>query len=202
MSEQEIECIKIVLISGSVRPGNNTIKAVNLMAAALRAQENVIATVVDAADYELPLPGLPDKKGHAEKLCNMVTEATGVVLATPEYHGGYSSVLKLIIENLGYPSVLESKPVCMIGVATGDIGAVKALESLRGICSHLGALVLPGVLSIARVHKIFDQQGNCHDELILRRIERLSINMVTFIRDHVCAKLALEKMVRMDGTEI
>ncbi len=190
------DCIHIALISGSVRPGNNTIKAVNLMAEALRHQENVKVTIIDAMHFDLPLPGLRDKDGNAKKLRDIVAEATGVILATPEYHGGYSSVIKLMIENLGYPSVLESKPVCMIGVATGDIGAVKALESLRGICSHLGALVLPGVLSIARVHKIFDAQGKCHDELTLERIERLAGNMVTYIRDHVCPKLALEKMVR------
>ena len=42
-------------------------------------------------------------------------DATGLVFATPEYHGTYSSVTKLIIENLGFPSVLATKPVALLG---------------------------------------------------------------------------------------
>ena len=39
-----------------------------------------------------------------------------VVLATPEYHGSFSSVMKLMIENLGFPSVLEGKSVVHFSV--------------------------------------------------------------------------------------
>jgi NAD(P)H-dependent FMN reductase len=34
--------------------------------------------------------------------------AAAIVLATPEYHGSFSSVLKLVIENLGFPSALAA----------------------------------------------------------------------------------------------
>ena len=58
---------------------------------------------------------------------------------------------KLVIENLGFPSVLAGKPVALVGVAAGRIGAIKSLEQLRGVCSHVGALVLPGAVSVAGV---------------------------------------------------
>ncbi len=32
--------------------------------------------------------------------------------------------MKLVIENLGHPSVLSGKPVALLGVASGAIGAV------------------------------------------------------------------------------
>ena len=48
-----------------------------------------------------------------------------------------------MIENMGFPSVLAGKPVSLLGVAAGRIGAIKSLESLRGVCSHIGAIVLP-----------------------------------------------------------
>ena len=58
----------------------------------------------------------------------MIRRSTGVVLATPEYHGSFSSVMKLMIENLGFPSVLAGKSVALLGVAGGSIGAIKSLE--------------------------------------------------------------------------
>lgn len=41
-------------------------------------------------------------------------------------------MIKLVIENLGFPSPLAAKPVALLGVAAGQIGAIKSLESLQG----------------------------------------------------------------------
>ena len=91
--------------------------------------------------------GSPEVDEFVEK----VSRATGVIFATPEYHGSFSSVTKLAIENLGFPSVISGKPVALLGVAAGAIGAIKSLEQLRGVCSHVGAIVLPGPVSVAGV---------------------------------------------------
>ena len=74
-----------------------------------------------------------------------------VILATPEYHGSFAAMMKLVIENLGFPSTLAGKPVALLGVAAGRIGAIKSLEQLRSVCSHVGAIVLPGPVSVANV---------------------------------------------------
>ena len=39
----------------------------------------------------------------------------------------------------------------------------KSLEELRGVCSHVGAIVLPMAVSVARVQQVFDEEGNCQD---------------------------------------
>jgi len=36
----------------------------------------------------------------------IVGAATGVILSNPEYHESYSSAIKLVIENMGFPSGL------------------------------------------------------------------------------------------------
>ncbi len=41
----------------------------------------------------------------AQRLQESVSRATGIILSTPEYHGSFSSTIKLVIENLGFPSV-------------------------------------------------------------------------------------------------
>ncbi len=144
----------------------------------------------------LPFPGEEDRGGESQRLRDAVSRATGVVFSTPEYHGGYSSVIKLVIENLGFPSVLAGKPVALLGVAAGQIGAVKSLEGLRGICSHVGAIVLPGPVSVAGVQKVFDDEGNCLDEAVEQRIRGVATNLLDYINNHICPRIALEAMVR------
>ncbi len=37
---------------------------------------------------------------------------------------------------------MSGKPVALLGVAAGSIGAIKSLEHLRGVVSHIGGLAL------------------------------------------------------------
>lgn len=195
----EKERIRIVAAVGSVRPGNFTLKAMNLVLDEMGRHRDVETQLIDPAKLKMALPGTAQDNSTMESLQKMVTEATGVILATPEYHGSYSSVIKLVIEHLGFPSVLSGKPVALLGVAAGSIGAIKALEHLRSVCSHVGAIVLPGPVSVAAVHKVFDDQGRCLDPGIEKRIRGVATNLVDYIRNTVCPRVALEQMVRADS---
>ncbi len=188
--------IKIVIINGSVRPGNYTSMASALLAGDLQKDPKVSVEVVHPAELHLPLPGTDFKAEGALKLQEMVKQATAVVLATPEYHGGISSVIKLVIENLGFPSVLAGKPVALLGVAAGSIGAIKSLEQLRSICSHIGAIVLPLPLSIANVQKVFDNAGHTTDPSVEPLIQALAANILNYIHQNICPAVTLEKLLR------
>lgn len=195
----EKERIRIVAAVGSVRPGNFTLKAMNLVLDEMGRHRDVETQLIDPAKLKMALPGTAQDNSTMEALQKIVAEATGVILATPEYHGSYSSVIKLVIEHLGFPSVLSGKPVALLGVAAGSIGAIKALEHLRSVCSHVGAIVLPGPVSVAAVHKVFDDQGRCLDPGIEKRIRGVATNLVDYIRNTVCPRVALEQMVRADS---
>jgi NAD(P)H-dependent FMN reductase len=153
---------------------------------------------MDAAELSLSFPGQPETE-DSERLREAVKDASGVVLATPEYHGGYSAMTKLIIENLGFPSVLRNKPTALLGVAAGRIGAIKSLEQLRAVTSHIGALVLPGSVSIAGVQAAFDKEGNCTDADVESTLRGVATALVEFMKEYVCPKYELEQMVRHDG---
>ena len=187
--------IEIVAIQGSVRPNNFTRKALDLVVDELRKDSDVNVELVDPSALTLAQPGTGDTS-DAENLRALVTNATGVVLSTPEYHGSFSSAIKLVIENLGFPSVLAGKPIALLGVAAGQIGAIKSLEQLRSVCSHIGAIVLPGPVSVAGVQGIFDDDGNCTDASAEKRIRGVSKNLVDYIRGSICPKIALEQMAR------
>ena len=192
--------IRIIAAIGSVRPGNQTAKALALVVDEMRRHDGVEVEVIDPAEIAMSLPGTAADPALMQSLQSKVTAATGVVLATPEYHGRYSSVIKLFIAQLGYPSVLSGKPVALLGVAAGAIGAIKSLEHLRSVCSHVGAIVLPGPASVPNVHKVFDEAGNCLDEGVERRIRRVGTSLIDYIHDRICPKIALEQMVRGDDS--
>ncbi len=187
--------IRVVAFVGSVRPGNFTRKALDLVVDELERDGDVSVRVVDPAALTLPPPGTGDSP-DAESLRDAVSSATGVVFSTPEYHGSFSSVVKLVIENLGFPSVLAGKPVALLGVAGGQIGAIKSLEQLRSVCSHVGAIVLPGPVSVAGVQRVFDADGRCLDEGVEKRVRGVATALIDYIRGSVCPRVALEQMVR------
>lgn len=187
--------ISIVIIGGSLRTDNLTAKAMALAADEIRTHKDITLDVFDPAKMNLPLPGKGTNPAM-ESFQNTVSKATGVILATPEYNGSYSSIIKLLIESLGYPSLLAGKPVGLIGVASGRIGAVKSLEHLSSVCIHNGAIVLPGPASVAEVHKIFDEKGRCLDEKMEQRIRSVANNLINYIRKHICPSMNLEEIVK------
>ena len=187
--------IKIVAVLGSVRPENMTAKVLAIVLDELKHYKDIEVEVIDPS--ELPLNGNSEaSKKAAARLQRVVAKATGVILSTPEYHGSYSSAIKLVIDNLGYPSVLSGKPVALLGVASGQVGAIKALEHLRSVCAHVGSIVLPKVVSIAGVHKLFDAQGRCTDAKAEKRIRSLAESLMEYIQKHVCPLAAFEETVR------
>lgn len=175
---------KIVVISGSRRPGNNTDKALRIALDEIGAAAEV--EVVRAGEWRVLLPGdegaaLPGVADDGERLREKVLGADGLLIATPEYHGSISSTLKLIIDNLGFPSTLEGKDIAIFGVAMGP-GADNAVGHLRHILTHIGGRVLPTETSVGSVHKVFDESGACTDEDVeaaIRAVARALLDHIT-----------------------
>jgi FMN reductase len=175
--------MKILGICGSASADSYTLKAlkVSLQRAAALSHETELISI---SDLRLPLPDAPDSgsKEDAQRILDAVKEASGVILATPEYHGSYSSGIKLIIDNLGYPSALKDKPISLLGTAAGKIGAIKALEHLSSVCSHVGAFVTPGYVSIPNVRKEFSPTGEVLLPATQKLLEQVTDNLLQFMK--------------------
>lgn len=91
-------------MNGTSRPDNFTAKALAVVVDDFGSR-SVATTVFDGRSMSLAFPGQPGTD-DAVRLGTAVKEASGVVLATPEYHGGFSAFTKLEIENLGFPPIL------------------------------------------------------------------------------------------------
>ncbi len=189
--------LTIACLLGTSRPGNYTGKALALVEDELgtnHARYDVVR--FDPAGKSLAFPGDARDLPDADQLRDIVSSAVGVIIATPEYHGTYAAMTKHMIENLGFPSVLSGKPVALLGVAAGVIGAIESLEALRGVLSHVGAIVLPAPVSVAGVQRVFDEDGKVLDEGTEKRVRGVATALVHYIEDHVCPKFTLERMVR------
>lgn len=184
----------IVAISGTSRPNNFTSRALSVVTARL-TQLGAAVQALDAVELRLDFPGRPETE-DAVRLRQAVKAADGVVLATPEYHGTFAAMTKLVLENMGFPSALSGKPVALVGVAQGRIGAIKSLEHLRGACAHMGAIVVPSAVSLAGVQRAFDANGALTDAGARAALEGVAQTLLDFIKNYVCPRVVLEAIVR------
>ena len=190
MSDAEVPPIHLVAVAGSVRPDGFTRRFLDVLLNVLSAYPGVTVDCIDPCDYELAFPGEKAAEVLQDKLIERARNADGFILSTPEYHGSYSSVLKVLIDNMGYPSIMEGKPVSLLGIAAGRLGAIKALEHLRSVSSHLGAIVLPYPVSVAEAHTKLDDDGRCLDDDLTDLIHKCAEQLVTYTRKHHVQKVA------------
>ena len=73
---------------------------------------------------------------------------------------------------------------------------IKTIKSLRGVCSHVGALVLPGAISISGIQNVFDENGQCTDEGTQKSITKCGSNLIDYLLKYTCPDNSLESSVR------
>ena len=96
--------------------------------------------------------GKDDESGYPKdvfRLREEVKHAEGIILGTPEYHGGYSGVLKNALDLMGFEE-FEGKMLGLVGVSGG---------TLREVGRALHACVVPEQASIPQAWQEFDETG-------------------------------------------
>lgn len=163
--------IRIVAICGSLSPNSKTRGALRI---ALQGAETLggETQLIDLREYNLVFSGQiaeADYPKDVVKLKNEVEQAQGIILGTPEYHGGYSGVLKNALDLMGFKE-FQGKVIGLVGVAGGAIGAVNSLNGLRTIGRSLRAWVIPDQVSIPRAWQVFDDSGHITDPDLEKRL--------------------------------
>src|SRR6267154_3165742 len=166
--------VHVVGICGSLRPGSYTQMAIQK---ALEGAEQLGAQteLIDLRHYELVFAN--GSKSQTElpgvaKLCGEVKRADGIILGTPEYHGGFSGVLKNAIDLMGFDE-FEGKMVGLVGVSGGQMGAFDALNTLRNIGRALHAWVIPEQASVPEAWKVFTAEGKISGPKLEERLREI-----------------------------
>jgi NAD(P)H-dependent FMN reductase len=185
--------MKVLSFAGSLRTGSTNKKlareAVRLLGAPLLAR----AEFVDLRDYPMPVydgdlerNGIPDAVG---RLGAKIAEAPALIIATPEYNGGISSVLKNTVDWLSRvrPMPLAGKHLLLLSASPGGFGGVRGLWHSRVPFEALGVYVFPEMMSLPNAGSAFDETGQLRSD----RAQQLQ-NLVGAFAAHAGARLALK----------
>lgn len=174
--------VRIVGIVGSLRAVSYTRFSVHLAlqgAAELGAQTELL----DLRDYTLPFCDGSKEETHyppdVERLRTAVRTATGVIIGTPEYHSGYSGVLKNALDLMGFAE-FEGKTIGLLAVAGGRLGGANSLLGLRSVGRALHAWVLPSEVVVTESKRQFDTNGQVNDPQLAVRLRDLGRQVARF----------------------
>lgn len=165
--------MQILGIAGSLRRDSYN-KAV-LRTAADIAPDGMTITVHDIADvplynYDVEQEGDPD---GVVRLKDAVRDSDGLLIVTPEYQHGTPGVLKNALDWASRPpgeSVLDGKPVAIMGASPGFTGTARSQSQLRQTLTYNACRVLPPPeVLIGRAHERIED-GELVDEGTRKRV--------------------------------
>jgi len=159
-----------------------------LRAAQATAPPGTIVVIHDLAAVPFLNEDLePDRIGPAvAALRAAIAGADALLLASPEYNAGLTPVLKNALDwaSRALPvSVLQGKPVAVMGASPGGFGTILSQEALRPVLARAGCRQLPDTaLRVARAATLFDADGDLTDEATRARVASLIAALVPWSR--------------------
>lgn len=170
--------VKIVGIAGSLRSGSYSYQALEQAAQRVNALDAEME-ILDLRLLNLPFCNGEDNYGDypdVAKLRETVKQADGLVLATPEYHGGVSGVLKNALDLMSFDE-LSGKVTGLISVLGGQPNS-NALNDLRLIMRWVHGWVIPEQVAIGQAWKAFGEDGKLLDEGIAKRLDAFAQSLI------------------------
>jgi NAD(P)H-dependent FMN reductase len=182
---------KILAFAGSLRGDSLNRKLVRIAAQGAR-DAGAEVTEIDLRDLPMPVfdgdfereQGLPP---NAKLFKRLLIEHRAMLIASPEYNTAITAVLKNAIDWASRTEPGDAAHVAFRGkigglmsASPGNYGGVRSLAMLRAILSHLGVIVVPAQLSIARANEAFDTNGNLRDKGQGDAVRSIGAEVVSF----------------------
>ncbi len=167
--------VKVLAFAGSTRKDSYNKKLV-AQAAEMARQKGAKVTVIDLLDYPMPLydGDLEAKQGlptFAKKFRELMIQNDAIIIASPEYNGSISAVLKNALdwasrgEKGQYsPDAYQGKKFAIMSASPGKGGGIRGLVHLRAILEGLGANVMKDQVTVPEAFKAFDEKGKLSGE--------------------------------------
>ncbi|MGD1862320.1 MAG: NADPH-dependent FMN reductase [Leptolyngbyaceae cyanobacterium] len=170
--------VKLAGIAGSLRKNSYSHQA---LAIATRAAQDLGAEVTILDLRQMNLPFCDGNSGYDDYpdvavLRQTVKDADGLILATPEYHGSISGVLKNALDLMSFEH-LDGKVVGGISVLGGQPNS-NALNDLRTIARWVHAWVIPEQVAIGQAWQAFNDDGKLVDSKLAERLDKFVRSLV------------------------
>ncbi|MGR4068587.1 NAD(P)H-dependent oxidoreductase [Halomonas sp. LR3S48] len=181
---------RILVFAGSAREDSHNKRLARLAAERLDRVGGQ-ATFVDLRDYPLPLydgdlesrEGLP---ASARSLQGLLAEHQGLLLASPEYNGFITPLMKNTLDWLSRSdgersglALFADKLAAVVSASPGALGGMRSLALIRQLLGNLGVTVLPNPLAVPRAAQAFGESGELVDESQQQRLDALCQRLVT-----------------------
>jgi NAD(P)H-dependent FMN reductase len=179
---------RILGIAGSLRRGSGN--AALLRAARELAPDGVeleIASIAGIPLYDGDLEGERGIPDPVRMLKDRIAEASGLLLATPEYNHSLPGVFKNAIDWLSrppedIPRVFGDKPVAILGATPGPGGTRLAQAAWLPVLRVLGARAWSGrQLYVAGAGRAFDAEGRLVDEKIRKLLSEFVAGFAAYV---------------------
>ena len=178
--------VNVLGISGSLRAAS-TARAALALALEGAAAAGAETELLDLRELDLPLYD-DDQARYTEanraavaRLQAAAEAADAFVLASPEYHGGPSGVLKNALDHLAGRH-FRGKAAGLVTVAGGRVSPVTTAHMLRIVLRQLHAYVVPQQVALPEAEKLFDAAGSLTDAEQELRLRELGAEVVRLAR--------------------
>ena len=154
---------KILIISSSIRTGRKSHRIALYFERYIREHQIGEPRIFDLAAQSFPLfeerlKFQKDPLPALQAFADLVKNADGIVIVTPEYNGGYPASLKNLLDTL--TDEWYRKPVAISMVSAGPFGGMQVVTSLQFSLWKLRALTVPAMFPVPMVDKNFAEDGS------------------------------------------
>lgn len=198
---------KILAFAGSARKDSWNKKLVRIAAASAYAAGAEV-TLIDLADFSMPLydGDLESESGtpaNAIRLRELMLDHQGLLIASPEYNGSISPLLKNVIDWTSRPvgdspglAPYSGKVASLLSTSPGGFGGLRGLVHVRAILGNIGVLVLPDQLAVGVAHEVFGPDGNLLNPKQQAAVEAQGANLAKLLAKLHGLQLAPESVER------
>ncbi|WP_024304308.1 NADPH-dependent FMN reductase [Pseudogulbenkiania sp. MAI-1] len=183
---------KILAFAGSARKDSWNKKLVQIAAAGAHAA-GADVTLIDLRDFPMPLYDGDDESengvpANALRLRELMLSHQGLLIASPEYNGSISPLLKNVIDWTSRPvggspglAPYSGKVAALLSTSPGGFGGLRGLVHVRAILGNIGVLVMPEQLAVGVAHEAFGADGSLTNPKQQAAVEELGAGLARLL---------------------